>query len=101
MEIQCGGLCSFFVNTSRTLAPYVEESLDTVGAAEHKELFAEFITENNINVNDLDSFIVDNVNDYGSQIKRYDFESFDEKYVEMPMLQDYLTEYIKANIEKF
>ena len=43
MEIQNGGLCQFFVNSSRSLAPYIEDNLNKIGATEHKKLFTEFI----------------------------------------------------------
>ena len=36
MEIQNGGLCQFFVNSSRSLAPYIEDNLNKIGATEHK-----------------------------------------------------------------
>ena len=101
MEIQNGGLCQFFVNSSRSLAPYIEENLDILGATEHKILFAEFIQNNNIDINNLDSFIISNVNEYEAQTKRYDFNAFDNKYIELPNLQGYITDYIKANINNF
>ena len=101
MEIQNGGLCQFFVNSSRSLAPYIEDNLNKIGATEHEKLFTEFIENNNIDVNNLDSFIISDVEEYEAQTKRYDFDSFDNKYIELPTLQSYITEYIKTNIEKF
>ncbi len=101
MEIQNGGLCQFFVNSSRSLAPYIQENLDIIGATEHKKLFADFIQSNNIDINNLDSFIISDIKDYEAQTKRYDFDSFDNKYIELPALQSYITEYIKTNIEKY
>ena len=101
MEIQNGGLCQFFVNSSRSLAPYIEDNLNKIGATEHKKLFTEFIENNNIDVNNLDSFIISDVEEYVAQTKRYDFDSFDNKYIELPTLQSYITEYIKTNIEQF
>ena len=101
MEIQNGGLCQFFVNSSRSLAPYIEDNLNKIGATEHKNLFTEFIENNNIDVNNLYSFIISDVEEYEAQTKRYDFDSFDNKYIELPTLQSYITEYIKTNIEKF
>ena len=56
MELQNGGLCQFFVNSSRSLAPYVDECLKMVGAEEHRKLFAEFVANNQIDLNNLDSF---------------------------------------------
>ena len=38
LEIQNGGLCQFFVNSSRLLAPYVDGCLQTINAQEHKKL---------------------------------------------------------------
>ena len=101
MEIQNGGLCQFFVNSSRSLAPCIQENLDIIGAKEHKKLFTDFIQSNNIDINNLDSFIISDIDDYETQTKRYDFETFDNKYIELPTLQSYITNYIKANIEKF
>ena len=101
MEIQNGGLCQFFVNSSRSLAPYIQENLDIIGATEHNELFTDFIQSNNIDINNLDSFIISDIDEYEAQTKRYDFETFDNKYIELPTLQSYMINYIKANIEKF
>jgi hypothetical protein len=101
MEIQNGGLCQFFVNPSRLLAPRVEECLETVNAVEHKNLFSSFVADNNIDLNHLESFDIEDVNDYIAQTKRYDFNSFDDAYVELTPLQDYMVLYIKANISEF
>lgn len=98
MEIQNGGLCQFFVNSSRFLAPYVAECLETVNAGEHKKLFLEFVAENNIDLYHLESFEIEDVNDYAAQTKRYDFEAFDNAYGE---LVPYMISYIKANISEF
>ena len=89
------------MNSSRSLAPYIQENLDIIGATEHKKLFTDFIQNNNIDTNNLDSFIISDIDDYEAQTKRYDFDSFDNKYIELPTLQSYITEYIKTNIEKF
>jgi len=101
MEIQNGGLCQFFVNSSRLLAPYVYDCLETVNAEEHEKLFSEFVTDNNIDLEHLESFEIKDINDYAAQTKRYDFESFDNAYIELTPLQDYMVSYIKANISEF
>lgn len=100
-EIQNGGLCQFFVNSSRIVAPYIIESLRYVGADEHLTLFEEFITTNNIDVSDLESFKVFSKRGYIKQTKRFDFDSFDNKYYELPALQEKLVTYIKNNIHEF
>lgn len=100
-EIQNGGLCQFFVNSSRVAAPYVSESLKLVNANEHLALFEQFITTNNIDASDLDSFKVFSKRGYIRQTKRFDFDSFDDQYYELAPLQDYIVAYIKANISEF
>lgn len=100
-EIQNGGLCQFFVNSSRIAAPYVRESLKCVGADEHLTLFEEFIAANNLDVSDLDSFQVFSKRGYIRQTKRFDFDSFDDKYYDLPALQEKVVAYIKDNINEF
>ncbi|MBE5928399.1 MAG: DUF4375 domain-containing protein [Lachnospiraceae bacterium] len=100
-EIQNGGLCQFFVNSSRVVAPYVSEALRCVGANEHLELFENFITTNSIDVSDLESFMAYSIRDYKKHTKRYDFDSFDDEYYELPVLQEKVVAYIKENINEF
>lgn len=101
VEMQNGGLCQFFVNSSRAVAPYVSESLKCVGADEHMNLFQEFITTNHIDVSNLESFKVFSKRGYIKQTKRFDFDSFDDKYYELPPLQEKVVAYIKNNINEF
>ena len=101
MELQNGGLCQFFVNSSRSLAPYVDECLKAVGAEEHRKLFAEFVSNNQIDLGNLDSFRVSDIEDYAAQTKRYDFDAFDNSFFELSPLQDFIVAYIKANISEF
>ena len=100
-EIQNGGLCQFFVNSSRVVAPYVSEALKVINATKHLALFDQFITTNNLDVSDLDSFKVFSKRGYIRQTKRFDFDSFDDQYYELTPLQDYIVAYIKANISEF
>ncbi len=37
MEVNNGGLCQFFVNSSREFAPDLSAALDAIGALEHKK----------------------------------------------------------------
>lgn len=100
MEIQNGGLCQFFVNSSRSLAPYVEQCLKTVGAEAHSQLLAEFIANNHLDLYNLDSFEISGIEEYAAQVERYDFDTFNDAYCELIPLQDYIITYIKANISK-
>ena len=100
-EVESGGLCLFFVNETRLVAPYVEESLSAAGAQAHLALFSGFIESNSIDVSDLDSFTIDNIEEYALQEKRYDFASFDEQHYDLPALEAYIVNYIRANIQSF
>ena len=101
MELQNGGMCQFFVNSSRSLAPYIDECLQAVGAEEHRKLFIKFVADNQIDLNNLDSFRISSAEEYATQTERYDFNSFENSYVELTPLQDFIVNYIKANISEF
>jgi len=101
MEMQCGGLCQFFVNSSRDLAPYVEEALETVGAQEHRELYSGFISDNKINIWDLKSFEIQSIRQYAERFARYDFDSFDDAYYKLPPLYDDLVQWVRDHIDIF
>ena len=101
LEVNNGGLCQFFVNSSRSLAPYVDECLQAIGAEKHRKLFAEFVTNNQINLNSLDSFRISSVEEYAAKTEHYDFDAFDNSYYELSPLQDFIVAYVKANISEF
>lgn len=42
-EVNNGGLCQYFVNSSRLAAPYLLESLNELGVAGHVELLSDFL----------------------------------------------------------
>lgn len=104
MEVQNGGLCQFFVNSSRDVAPYVIESLNTIGAINYKKLLSDFVEKHNINLNELDSFMIEDVEEYEAQTERYPFDDFDDKYYELyenEPLEDMLLLYAKKNLDDF
>ncbi len=99
-EVNNGGLCQFFVNSSRECAPYVSKALEVIGATSLKELYDNFINSNNIDVNDLSSFKISGIEDFEKQTQRYDFESFDDKFYEDENLHSQIIEYSRNNLEK-
>lgn len=101
LEVNNGGLCQFFVNSSRAEAPYVSDGLAAIGAKEHKELFDGFISKYRIDVKDLSSFAVRRVRDFEKQAKRYPFDEYDDKFYTLPSLREPLTAYIRANLSDF
>ena len=76
-------------------------AIKIVNANEHLALFEQFITANNLDVSNLDSFKVFSKRGYIKQTKRFDFASFDDKYYELPALQEKVVAYIKDNINEF
>lgn len=100
-EVANGGLCQFFANSSRSLAPYVSDCLAEIGATDHKQLYDSFVSDNEIDVFHLESFVSEDVDSFIKQYERYDFDSFDNSYMELPLLQNYITAYIRANITEF
>ncbi len=101
MEVNNGGLCQFFVNSSRMVAPYISEYMSVVGANEHKKLFDKFVNDNNIDLCNLSSFDVDDVDEYEEQTERYPFDDYDDAFYDMEPLETYLKQFIKEHIEDF
>ncbi len=101
MEVNNGGLCQFFVNSSRMVAPVVSEYMGIIGATEHKKLYDTFTEKHQINIQDLSSFDCETVEVFQSQYERYPFDEYDDAFYKLEPLQKYLTQFIKENIEAF
>ena len=101
MEVNNGGLCQFFVNSSRIVAPIVSEYMGVIGAIEHKNLYDAFIEKHQIDTQDLSSFDCETVQVFQSQYERYPFDEYDDAFYELEPLQTYLTQFIKDNIEAY
>ena len=97
-EIQNGGLCQFFVNSSRNYAPYVVESLGKIGADDSAKLYADFVRDNNIDVNDLSSFDIYDEEEFEKQEDRYPFDDFDDAYDENYEIEKLLLAYARNNL---
>lgn len=100
-EVNNGGLCQFFVNSSREVAPLLSECLDEISASEHRKLFEDFILTNRINVNDLSSFVIQDIKEYESQTKRYPFDDFDNAFFALTPIQEILPSYIRKHLAAF
>lgn len=100
-EVNNGGLCQYFVNSSRYTAPELSASLAAVGAREHQRLFNAFVKENHLDLNDFDSFDVDSVDDYAAQTERYPFDDFDDQFSGLPPLETILASYVREHINDF
>ena len=99
-EVNNGGLCQFFVNSSIECAPYISDALAAVGAIGLKMLFDNFISENSIDVNDLSSFKISNIDEYDAQTERFDFDGFDDKFYEDENLHQQIIDYARKHVEQ-
>lgn len=98
VEWQNGGLCQFFVNSSRIYAPLISEYLEIVGALEHKKLYDNFIEKNNIDVYNLSFFIHDDISEYKDKHDAYPFNEFDNEFYKLDQLDDYLEAYMNEKL---
>ncbi len=100
-EVNNGGLCQFFVNSSRMVAPYISEYLEIIGAYKHKNLYDGFIIKNGIDLADLSFFDIDDVKEYEKKEESYRFDEFDDAFYDLKPLETYLTEFIKSHLTDF
>lgn len=100
MEVNNGGLCQFFVNSSRAAAPWVSGCMALVGAEEHRRLYDGFAADNHLDLTDLSSFAVRRVSEYKKQCRRLPFDEYDERFYELEPLETYLVPYIRAHLDE-
>ncbi len=101
IEVNNGGLCQFFVNSSRMVAPFVSEYMAVIGADEHKRLYDDFVQQNGIDLCELSSFDVDDLEEFAEQYDRYPFDDYDDAFYEAEPLETYLTKYARENLNYF
>ena len=76
---------------------YGSNSLEIIGAAEHKKLFDDFIARYRIDVNDLSSFDVETTEEFSAQYERYPFDEYDNAFCELKPLELFLSAYIRTD----
>ena len=82
-EMMNGGLCQFFANDYSGYAQYISDALGEVGAIEMQEHYLSFVTQNEIDVTQMDSFRIVSIQDYLTQYARYPYQSFDNTFSEI------------------
>lgn len=100
-EVNNGGLCQFFVNSSRIAAPMVSACMGAIGAVEHKKLYDDFIDKNGIRYQELASLGPASVEKFQKLYKRYPFREYDDAFSEIKPLREFLTAFIRENISCF
>lgn len=103
-EVNNGGLCQYFVNSSRMTAPYLEEALSAIGAGLHREQFSDFMSVNRIDVTDLSEFILEDIDQFEEKCELYAFDDFDNTFYELEekeSLDSLCAAYIRAHMTDF
>lgn len=75
-----------------------------MGAESFRKLFHNFVTENDIDVTQLDSFVIHSAEEFVAQNERYPFDEFDEAYYELyerEPLDALCTAYIRRHLGDF
>ena len=98
-EINNGGLCQYFVNSSRVTAPFISDCLGKIGAFEHKKLYDGFIKRNGIDTKDLSAFDIGDLSEFEEKNKMYPFDEFDDAFYELEPLESFLKKYARDHIE--
>ena len=83
MEVQNGGLCQFFINGGSVYAARAAQSLQEVGLAPMKTLYESFVSENQIDPAEFDTFHSDKVDAFLTLYDRYPFDDFDDAYMKL------------------
>ena len=99
-EMMNGGLCQFFANDHNGYAQYVSDALGEVGAIEMQTHYSNFVSQNKIDVTQMDSFRIANVQDYLDQLARFPYGAFDNRFYELYQeenLGDLLLSYVQLH----
>lgn len=98
-EIQNGGLCQFFANSSRSAAPYISGYLSSINAEVHRRLYDDFVKKFGLDTGDgLSAFDVNDSAQYEMLYERYPFDEFDEAFGRLAPLDDILKKYIRSDL---
>lgn len=101
LEVLNGGLVQFLSNEGSYAAPYVLEALEKIGATEHHALLQDVLSQNGVNLAELSGFVTDDLDAFSALYDRFDFDSFDSAYEDLPSMTDYIRTYIQAHADDF
>lgn len=82
-EMMNGGLCQFFVNDYSGLAQHVAAALAELEATQLQALYTGFLSDNKIDVTQMDSFRISSIEDYEAKMEEYPYDPFDEAFYEL------------------
>ena len=90
-EMNNGGISQFLTNSSNMFLPMLSNSLNQIKAIEHKKQLEDFIKNNKIDINNLESLEIENENDYDNEF--YELEEEENLY-------NLTLDYAKKNYDK-
>lgn len=100
IEKEDDGLRTFLGSTMRDFsAPRLSGSLAEIGAFEYKQVFDDFVYDNNIDLYDLSKFAIWYKEDFKKQAKIYSFENADARLKSLSGLKECIVKYIRENID--
>jgi len=101
MEVINGGVVQFLSNEAYGSASYVCEALKKLGAEEHLNLLQQNLEQNKVDINDLSSFVTDDLDAFSKLYNQYNFDSYENEYYNMSSIPDYIRTYIRDHAEDF
>ena len=101
LQMNAGGLCQYFANSSRESALFLSDALEHVGADEHRVLFESFLHHNKVATAAMFSFAVVDSEEYRKMEKDYPFEEFNSTFYAIEPLTEPLAAYVRENIGAF
>ena len=84
-------------------AKYVSDALGEVGALEMQEHYSNFVSQNHIDVTNMDSFRTVSIQEYKKQYERFPYEAFDNTFIEIYQrenLADLLLSYVRLHSDE-
>jgi len=90
MEIQNGGLLQYFANCGPESAARVSESLRAIGLESIAALYDAFLSDHQIDPNDLSAFSCETAEDFSALYRRYpEADAFDDAYMQQWQALDF------------
>lgn len=96
-EIENGGLCQYLYNTHGAYVTQICGYLSEVGANEHRETFEQFLTDNNVDAEELMQICRDPNMTYEGLYQRFSYDAVDDKFMFMRSIDWYLERYWASN----
>lgn len=96
-EIENGGLCQYLYNTHGAYVTQICGYLSEVGANEHRETFEQFLTDNNVDAEELMQICRDPNMTYEGLYQRFSYDAVDDKFMFMRSIDWYLEGYWVSN----